>query len=823
MNTNRWALALAVVFTACAAGEGSVDAGVTAPVDAGAIADRDAGSSPDAGVTDDAGVFDAGDEVDAGPHRCGDGRLNTAGHPADPDFEECDDGNDVNDDGCTTSCRYQVRKLIALNYTTCALLGNGRVYCRGYNADRTLGLGEAARARYVDGWRAPRGLGRDVVDLDGGRDWVCAVHRSGELSCWGSGSYERGPSSQPMETPTKIPGAAEVVTLSLGTHSACYINADEHVYCWGRNQYGQLGNGNRDDVGRPARVPGLEAVVALDVEQYNSCAVTRSGAVWCWGSASSWRFGTNQVSGNQVNPVQVTGVETAVDVDVGSTSACARLADGTMACWGSNWTGQAGLAYSSPLAPTVIPEVPQVRAVELESSTGCAIWGDTRQVSCWGWNNYGQAGDPSTRRIDQGLRPVEGVVGAAGLAVGPLHACAWHLDGRRTCWGLNNFGQLGVGRAATLPIRRPQTVEDLEQIIRLTAGDGHICALDQAGVARCWGTNGYGQLGDGTTQTASRPQAVTQLEQVAQISAGEGFTCAVNTAGEAYCWGYNRNGQLGIASNVDQLEPQRLDLPPMQVIRGGNAYACGLDRSGGVHCWGYGSEGTLGQGNRNSSNRPRAVASLPAVQDLELGFRHVCAVTGSGNLFCWGRNNEGQTSFDRSTQRVTSPHQVMIPSVLSVAVGRQHTCALTVSEGMWCWGYNAQGQLGDNSTRTRAEPRRMGALVNISSIAAWRFGYGTCATNDRQDGSQGLYCWGHGTWGQIGDGRWDQRRLPQAVDVGASIGDRVQQVVGNERQICALGLNGRVACWGDTTLGRTGHGLDESTLVGPSPMIAVTR
>ena len=206
---------------------------------------------------------------------------------------------------------------------------------------------------------------------------------------------------------------------------------------------------------------------------------------------------------------------------------------------------------------------------------------------------------------------------------------------------MNNFGQLGVGRAATLPIRRPQTVEDLEQIIRLTAGDGHICALDQAGVARCWGTNGYGQLGDGTTQTASRPQAVTQLEQVAQISAGEGFTCAVNTAGEAYCWGYNRNGQLGIASNVDQLEPQRLDLPPMQVIRGGNAYACGLDRSGGVHCWGYGSEGALGQGNRNSSNRPRAVASLPAVQDLELGFRHVCAVTGSGNLYLLGSQQRG--------------------------------------------------------------------------------------------------------------------------------------------------------------------------------------
>ena len=89
----------------------------------------------------------------------------------------------------------------------------------------------------------------------------------------------------------------------------------------------------------------------------------------------------------------------------------------------------------------------------------------------------------------------------------------------------------------------------------------------------------------------------------------------------------------------------------MQIIRGGNAYACGLDRIGGVHCWGYGNEGTLGQGNRNSSQRPRAVGSLPAIQDLDLGFRHACAVTGTGNLFCWGRNNEGQTAVDRSTQR----------------------------------------------------------------------------------------------------------------------------------------------------------------------------
>ena len=117
----------------------------------------------------------------------------------------------------------------------------------------------------------------------------------------------------------------------------------------------------------------------------------------------------------------------------------------------------------------------------------------------------------------------------------------------------------------------------------------------------------------------------------------------------------------------------------------------------------------------------------------------------------------------------------------------------------------------------------MGAVLNISMIGALRFGYGNCVGSNRQDGSQGFYCWGNGTWGQIGDGQLASRRLPVAVDLQSELGDQVQTVVGSERQICALGQNGRVACWGDPTLGRTGHGLTQTTSLGPSEMIAVTR
>ena len=822
-SSDLLALSLLLVFAACPAGDDpAVDAGPLVAVDASTA--LDAGLLDDAGVVDsDAGLGDTGPLIDAGPERCGDGRVRSSGHPTDLDFEECDDANAVEDDGCTSICRHSIRRIATMNYSTCVLLGNGKVFCRGYNADRSLGLGEAARTRYVDGWRRPRGLNDDVIDLDGGRDWVCALHQAGEVSCWGFGSFGRGPGSATMETPTRIPGVTGAVSLAVGTHAACFINGDQHAHCWGRNRWGELGDGSTDESAAPVRVQGLEQVVDLDIEGAHACAALGSGQVWCWGNANNWRFGTNQVTGSQPVPVQVLDIESAVDVDVAAYGGCAVLADGTVSCWGTNWSGQSGFPVRAPHAPIPLPELSSARALAMENSTGCLIAGEDAQVYCFGWNHLGQAGDPSTHRVDNGLRAVEGVTGAVGVMVGAHHGCAWRADGRRFCWGANNFGQLGGDRAADLPIRTPRRVEDLEQVIQLSAGDGHICALDQQGLAKCWGSNGYGQLGDGTTQTAASPQPVTLLNQLAQIGAGESFSCAVAVDGTAYCWGYNRNGQLGLGTSVDQTEPQALDLPPMQLIRGGNAYACGLDRSGGVYCWGYGSEGVLGQGNRNSSTRPVLVASLPAVQDLSLGHRHVCAVTGTGNLFCWGRNNEGQIAVDRATSRVTSPTQVMIPSVLSVAVGRQHTCALTAADGLWCWGLNSSGQLGDGSGSTRAQPERMGALLNISSVSAWRFGYGTCATSGRQDGTQGNYCWGHGFWGQLGNGRLDGQRLPVALDPQDVLGDRVQMTVGNERQNCALGQNGRVACWGDPSLGRTGHGLTATTHNGPAEMIGLSR
>ena len=243
---------LMVMMAALAAcsGASSPDAGTSA--DAGSLSDAALGvdvaqGSMDGGAADALPAVDAGPEPDAGPHRCGDGRIRPDRHPQDNDYEECDDANTNNEDACSNGCRFQVRSMVALNQSTCALLANGQVFCRGYAADRTLGLGEGRTVRWVDGWRKPRGLGA-VAQLDGGRDWICARHEEGTISCWGIGSYGRSPTGSPMDVPTSIRQIRSATDLAVGVYSACIIDDQARAACWGRNRGGALGDGTTENV-----------------------------------------------------------------------------------------------------------------------------------------------------------------------------------------------------------------------------------------------------------------------------------------------------------------------------------------------------------------------------------------------------------------------------------------------------------------------------------------------------------------------------------------------------------------------------------------------
>lgn len=298
------------------------------------------------------------------------------------------------------------------------------------------------------------------------------------------------------------------------------------------------------------------------------------------------------------------------------------------------------------------------------------------------------------------------------------HTCAAMTDGTLRCWGINNYGQLGDGSKTSSSM--PVVVSGLSNVLSgsITTGYSHTCAVLNSGTASCWGANDYGQLGDGSTTERTTPVVVSGLVTVRMIAASHGgyHTCAVLTSGGARCWGANGSGQLGDGSTVSQPVPVAVSgLTDVLSIAAGSTHTCAVLPGGTVSCWGANSFGQLGDGSTTNRTTPVAVSGLSDVHSIATGQLHTCALLNNGTARCWGYNSYGQLGDRSKTNRLLPVEVYSLVGASSIAAGFQHTCAVLATGTARCWGFNNNRQLGDGSTVNRIQPQTLSAVSNVQS------------------------------------------------------------------------------------------------------------
>ena len=743
----------------------------------------------------------------------------------------------------------------------CALTTGGEAYCWGANFNGAIGDGTTAQ-RLV-----PTAVSGGLLfeSLASGDHHSCGRTTAGVAYCWGDDEFAQLGSGVPPTdalSPRLVQGGITFASLAAGFNHNCGLTGSGAAYCWGSNIRGAMGDGTITDRITPVPVTGGLSFRSISSGGDFTCGVTTADEIWCWGNNSVGQIGDGTTT-NRSTPLRITPGGTAAQLtfltDPSTTAAGATITPAVQIAVTDAFGAAAAAAGTMTMA---IATDPNGGIAVLGGTTGAAVVNGTATFSSLSINTPGSgyvlratlgtvtalsasfsisgsagpivvtvAGTPGvgigltnvlTIQLPQpaggagvtvtltsdvpgiasvpsslfvppgasaGTAVLTGVAAgnttiranATGLAEGtvavqagdilsvtptPLttgdgFSCAVVSSGSLKCWGANGSGQLGDG--TTTPRLLPTASAGGFSFVAVSAGNNHACGLLSDGSAYCWGANDVGQLGTGGTSASPTltPVAVSGGLKFARIRAGAWFTCGLTTGGGVYCWGQDGgSGRIGNNSFSDQPSPTRVTGTRMylDVSLFGNNHACALATTGAAYCWGYNFDGEIGNNSQADVGLPTLVSGARTYSAIASATYHSCALQASGAAWCWGDNNVEQLGWGTPPQDALVPGAVLGGNVFtSLFAGGGHTCGLTSAGVARCWGFNDLGSLGDGTITRRLTPVTVSGGLTFSTLALGEnFSCGLT-----QSGS--VYCWGYNASGQLGDGFIANRLTPVLI------------------------------------------------------------
>ncbi len=381
------------------------------------------------------------------------------------------------------------------------------------------------------------------------------------------------------------------------------------------------------------------------------------------------------------------------------------------------------------------PDPYSVVASSLGEYTTCVL-ASNNKVYCWGYNGYGQLGNGSTTNssvpvavVASGAllgKTIESIqLGASSTS------CVTTSNNRSYCWGLitdgasessSNLAPVAVTTNGALSGKTIKSIYPRGSSTCVVASDDH---------GYCWGYNGNGQLGNNSTVNSSTPVAVTPGspgalagKTIKAVSGSAAHSCVIASDDLPYCWGYNGYGQLGNGSTTNSNVPVAVSTGALagkkvKAISVGGYTSCAIASDDNVYCWGTGGNGTLGNNSSANSSVPVAVTTGSpgalagkTVKSIAVGSNGACVIASDNLPYCWGLNSRKQLGNGTSVTNSLVPVAVTTSGVLSgktvtsIAAGSSHFCVIGSDKLLYCWGRGDFGQIGDGSTSDAANPVR---------------------------------------------------------------------------------------------------------------------